>query len=897
MNSNVVHCDRPLQVTRIKATVPACLSKSYQMTGDGLDKKSAGQLVRGEYKIRDIRSAIELADELASLHPNEALIYGIPQRAETQGSIASRKEARPGEITRTRDNFDWPAGPAVMFLDYDHRQGAEPLTANMLWELIITSVPELANAPAVVTASATSYIYDKKTGKEIKGAGGWHVYLIVKDGRDIPRAGQALFEQTWMTGHGWFMVSSAGSLLERSLIDTTVWQPERLDFAAGAVCLPPIEQRRPAPLVKNPDAKPFDSQQLRRVSAIAELERLKSIASAAVAEEAKKVRDRWIEARVADVMVTVSETDADKREERSKILRVTYRRAAEDGLLLGDFVLTTEDGRQVTVGEILDNVDHWHGKRFADPLERDYRNDSRVAWANLQSGGKPIIFSHAHGGRRYVLVRAPQTIQVSGGEMPRIVEAVQRHMHRAGEVYQRGGELVRVADGLTLVVHPAWLRTHAETVARFEKWKNNASQPTDCPSDLHQRIIANRGGWPFPELVGVATAPTMRLDGTLLDRPGYDKETGLLLLAEHPDRWPSILFEPTKDQVRSAILCLWQPFESFPFVKSVDRAIALTAMLTAVVRQMLPTAPAFGITAFHAGTGKTKLARCLGILTNGRVPSVTPWSDNPEEQRKSLMAALLAGPGALLLDNIERPVSSAELCAAITSEKYEDRRLGFSERLTASTRVLLMATGNNLSIVGDLARRVLPVGLDHGVERPETLSFPFDPVVRVAERWLYLRAAALTILRGFVVAGRPSGGKGCVGSFEIWDELVRQCVVWMRDNELAPFKLDPADAVADTVKADPETQKLRSLLYCWNTRFGETAVTVAGLVGAGLHFSNESDELAEILAEIAGEGVGINRRRLGRWIERHAGRRLDGLRIIDAGGHTNGSRRWQVVAS
>jgi len=59
----------------------------------------------------------------------------------------------------------------------------------------------------------------------------------------------------------------------------------------------------------------------------------------------------------------------------------------------------------------------------------------------------------------------------------------------------------------------------------------------------------------------------------------------------------------------------------------------------------------------------------------------------------------------------------------------------------------LTATGNNLRLVGDLSRRVLLATIDHGVEKPERLSFPFDPVARVREQWLVYRAAVLTVLR------------------------------------------------------------------------------------------------------------------------------------------------------
>ncbi|MFA6498006.1 MAG: hypothetical protein WC256_12955 [Desulfurivibrionaceae bacterium] len=899
LQSTIATNHPPAQLTLVTSTVPDRFVKSYSLVGDELTKTSAGQLVRGEYQVLEIDNVQGLEEILVSLAPNKALTYGVPRRQETQGAISSRKAARLGELTRTRDEFDWPNGTAIFFLDFDLQKGAEPLTAEELWKMLVTAVPELAGAPAVIVASASSYIFNVETGVALKGAGGWHVYVLIKEGRDIPRAGSAIYDMAWMAGHGRYDISSAGTMLERCLVDAMVWQPERLDFAAGAFCAPPLGQRRPAPLVINPNAVPFDTRQIQTAQAVDELDKLKAEARAAVADEAKKAKAAWVESRVAEGMHKDKESDPEKREDKIKRLRNTYTRATEDGFLLGDFPLLTEDGRNVTVGEILDSPEQWHGKRFADPLEPEYRNDHRIAWANLQSGGRPTLYSHARGGRLYILIRAPQIVQVMGGEMPRVIHAVQDHVHRACEVYQRGGELVRVADRSLLGVQQAWLRTHLETVSLFQIFRKEKQVQVDCPGDLPQRILANRGGWPFFELVGIETAPTMRPDGSLLDRPGYDKVTGLLLLDDHSNNWPSIPSNPTPEEARVALLRLWEPFAYFPFVNSIDRAVALAALLTAVVRRILPTAPGFGVNAFQMGTGKTKLAQCIGILTSGRVPSVAPWAENTEEQRKTLMAAFLSGPGAILLDNIERALSSSELCAALTGETYEDRRLGFSERVKASTRVMVTVTGNNLCIAGDLSRRILPITLDHGVERPEILSFPFDPVARVAERWLSLRADALTILRAFVVAGRPAKGVGRMGSFEDWDGLVRQCVVWLRDNELAPFELaDPADAVSDTINADPDNQKLQNLLYWWWDKFRDKPTKASDLAREGIHINScypfVYNELGDTLLEIAGDGNNINPRRLGRWIERHAGRLLGGKKI-ETVGRTGGSCRWRVV--
>ena len=393
-------------VTMFAANAGEVLAKRYGLENGKLVKTSAGQLARGSYKKMCLCTITELAELIGGLKPNQALAYGIPKRPETQGTIASRNEAKPGELTRTRDNFKWPKGPAILFLDYDHPSGAKRVKAKALWEKIVAICPDLATAPAVIMSSASGFIFNTDSGKWRKRDGGWHIYLLVADGRDIPRAGKVLYDMSWMAGYGRFYISSAGTLLERSLFDAAVWQPERLDFAAGAICDPPLEQRRPAPLVINPDAAPFDTRRLGDVADTKKLTTIKAAARAAVADEAEKVRCQWIETQVAKRMATDTETDLSKRKENEDRLRGAYRRACEDSVLQGDFVLIPEEGARVTVSEILKQPDKWHGKRFADPLEPTYRQDNRIARADLQPDSKAIIYSYAHGGRVYRLIKS-----------------------------------------------------------------------------------------------------------------------------------------------------------------------------------------------------------------------------------------------------------------------------------------------------------------------------------------------------------------------------------------------------------------------------------------------------------------------------------------------------------
>lgn len=865
------------------------MSKLYRLDDDGtLQKTPGGELIRGHYERHPCTRPSDLADLIQTLDTNQALAYGTAEK-ET-APIASRKAAGDGDITRTRDHFDWNPGPGWLMLDYDPDKASEPLDRAGLVDLIAEAWPEIVDAPSVVGDSGTSHIYNVETGEQVKGRGGLRLYVLVADARDIKRAGETLHRRLWLAGHGYFAVSKSGALLNRSPVDAAVWQPERLDFAAGAACGEPLEQRRPAPEVRNDDADPISttatlpdlSNDERR-----DLADIENEAASAVKPEREQARRHWVDERLAEM----PDDDEDAR------ARLTD--AVQNHRLYGDFQLVHASGEVVTVGEVIDAPSKWHAERFGDPLEPHYRNDHRVAFLSLKSGGRPFIHSHARGGQRFTLVRSSATIKTQPGEMPRILREADALVADAGEVYQQGGRLVRIISGGGVhgVQHP-WLRTHLEEVVSWRRYDARSKEwrPCDAPGDLPHRMLANRGGWAAPDLVGIIHGPILRLDGSLLDKPGYDAETGLLIDASTPDDWPAIPLHPSREQIVAAAAAMWEPFNHFPYTDALSRAVQFAAILTAVQRVVLETAPAFGFNAYKAGTGKSKAAKATAWFS-GAEPVESPWSDQPEEQRKRIMSGLMSTPPSMMLDNVSGPMESDTLCAALTSSMLKDRKLGVSEEITAPTRVLMLATGNNLRLHGDLSRRVLVSTIDHGVESPETLSFPFDPVARVRERWQQYRAAALTVLRGFMSAGAPRRAAGEMGSFEQWDAMIRQCIVWMNDEGLAPVTLDdPINALHANYEADPDTQKLRALIASWHDAYGTEAVRVARLIDEAERASiDEKDHiLRETLREIAGEPEKINRRRLGRWIEARVGRVVGGYRIESAG-EFRGSRQWRVV--
>ncbi len=98
-------------------------------------------------------------------------------------------------------------------------------------------------------ASTSAGLYHSEIEKLSPGSLGRHIYVLVKDASDIKRALCALHDRLWVAGFGYFVVGAAGQQLDRSLIDASVYGPERLVFEGAPILKPPLaqdkEKRRP----------------------------------------------------------------------------------------------------------------------------------------------------------------------------------------------------------------------------------------------------------------------------------------------------------------------------------------------------------------------------------------------------------------------------------------------------------------------------------------------------------------------------------------------------------------------------------------------------------------------------------------------------------------------------
>jgi hypothetical protein len=308
----------------------------------------------------------------------------------------------------------------------------------------------------------------------------------------------------------------------------------------------------------------------------------------------------------------------------------------------------------------------------------------------------------------------------------------------------------------------------------------------------------------------------------------------------------------------------------------------LAALVTAVMRPMLPTSPAFAFDAPKAGSGKTLLAECVCAVCG--IPSpVNPPPQDDEEAAKTLFSALRNGVRVVLWDNFTQPVyGNSAICSFLTAPHFAQRVLGHSHYETLPNRAMLLLTGNNMRVQGDACRRVLVCRIDAGTEHPETRTFQIAPAQHVRHNRTEIRSAILTVLRLFYRRGAPKQTEDTVGSFEDWDAHVRQVVVWLGRSGLTDDVQisDPFETARTNIDSDLHADSLGDFMHAWRQVFENGHRTAAqGLNEVYLAATPATGRLREAI-EAVEEDRPFTAKRFARWLQKHRDQPVDGLKIV-----------------
>lgn len=465
-------------------------------------------------------------------------------------------------------------------------------------------------------------------------------------------------------------------------------------------------------------------------------------------------------------------------------------------------------------------------------------------------------------------------------------------------IYQRGGMLVWVirdeSPAAAIIRPPFAPRIDAlvreilrERLTAFARWQSiqergnsvkvlPAHPPGWCVNAIHAR-----GTWAgFRHLEGVIEYPVLRPDGTILQTPGYDAATGLLL--EPAGSLPMIPPAPSRDDARQAARCLLDVVSDFPFASDLYRSAWLAALLTPLARFSFEgPAPLFLADANVRAAGKGLLLDVAALIVTGQRFTVATYTNDEEELRKRITSLVLGGDRLVLFDNLDGKFGNAQLDAALTSVRWRDRMLGGNRMVEAPILATWYATGNNVQIGADTARRICHIRLESPEERPENRRDFRWPDLRhiVRQRRLELLVDALVILRAYFHAGRPDQNLMPWGSFEGWSGVVRSAITWLGLPDPGETRIVLQD------RADESASAMAALLeYLESVDPERRGLTAAELVDQ----AKQKAELRDIIEALANR---LDVRALGNKLK-HYRRRNFGGRYLDRAGEEHRAVRW-----
>jgi hypothetical protein len=485
----------------------------------------------------------------------------------------------------------------------------------------------------------------------------------------------------------------------------------------------------------------------------------------------------------------------------------------------------------------------------------------------------------------------------------------------ARNLYQRGGFLVHVIksnpdpEPMAVVRRPPGspvvrnlsLPLLRERLTRHARWFKRVRGADDVieerpahPPSWSVNAIYARGNWPnIRYLEAVVNHPVLLPGGTIHSTNGYDTQSQLLVSIP-PNLRLSVPDQPTRNDVLAAVEIINDVLSDFPFERREHRSAWFAGLLTPLAWFAFDgPAPLLLIDGNVRGVGKGLLADVIALILTGRRFPVMSYTSDKEELRKKITSLAMEGERLVLLDNLAGAVGNDVLDMALTADRWKDRVLGVNQVYDGPLNVCWFATGNNVQLHADTARRCSHCRIETQEERPELQSgFKYPNLRRqVREMRGVLLSAALTLLRGWYVAGKPQYGLKPWGSFEGWSGIVREAVVFAGlsdpgETRLALQTSADRDAIAMTAVID-------ALERMTLDRRGMTTAEIIDII------RNPTDPLPEWYADLKSAVEELCGKLDGRTLGyrfRHFARRNFGGRMIDKATSvsTTNSVRWAV---
>ena len=238
-------------------------------------------------------------------------------------------------------------------------------------------------------------------------------------------------------------------------------------------------------------------------------------------------------------------------------------------------------------------------------------------------------------------------------ELHKSVDECEQVLALDRDIYQRDGELVTIVrvskdeSNAELLEGTPTIRkvTVASLRERLMRFANVVKLipaddggfeevPARMPKDICE-MLSDRGMWrTVRPITGIVEAPMFLGDGSIMQRPGYDRRTGYVY-APSCD-FPQVPEHPTPEQVTEAAALLCEPWSEFAWREKADLAVMVALLLSILCRPAIGDVPAFALDATTPGSGKGLALDVASVIATGRKANKQTYAYDPIEQEKIL---------------------------------------------------------------------------------------------------------------------------------------------------------------------------------------------------------------------------------------------------------------------
>ncbi len=235
----------------------------------------------------------------------------------------------------------------------------------------------------------------------------------------------------------------------------------------------------------------------------------------------------------------------------------------------------------------------------------------------------------------------------------------------------------------------------------------------------------------LPQIDRIFTIPIpIKYEGKLtFPKKGYDERFNSWLPYNAPE------ITDTEMSLEEAKKLLAEIYKEFCFQNRQDYVNSIASLLTPFLRGLFPSfntrTPVFFFLANRERAGKDYLAGIGGIIYEGHSTEESPISNsenarsnNTEELRKKILAAMINGRKRLHFANNKGYINNAVFEAVTTAERYSDRLLGKNDILTFDNEIDFSLSGNvGVGFTPDFANRSRFIRLHLDIEDANSRAF------------------------------------------------------------------------------------------------------------------------------------------------------------------------------